>query len=295
MFDKVIFWTRQIWWKPSYNDFSEVKALELLDYAYSRWIKTFDTAPIYWNGNSERLLWKFIQNNSKIHGNHFRKDIKIISKFWIRIKESWDNYFSFKSDSIIEELEHSLERLKTDYIDIYLLHIPDNNIVVSEIIETLNFLKDKWKIKSYGICNSYSELLNDFVKHPDSNIEYVEDFYNLIEKKAENLIFPYINNTNIKFLAYSPLFRWLLTDIWPRKLLEKNENAINRLIKNNSLKSFLLKRNVLLEVAKRKNITIDKLAIEFLYNSNNVDSILFWTTKIKHLDIFLDNYLSLKN
>lgn len=293
MFDKIIFWTRQIWWKPSYNDFPEDKALNLLDYAFFRWIKTFDTAPIYWNGNSEKILWKFIKNNN--NDNNFRSKIKIISKFWIRISDDWDNYFSFTKESIIEELNQSLVRLNTDYIDVYLLHIPDESIVVWDIISVLNNLKKKWKIKSYGLCNSYSNLLKEFLNHPESEIEYIEDFYNLIEKKAEKLIFPYIKDKNIKFLSYSPLFRWILTDLWPKKLLEKNENAINRLIKNDWLKSIIQKRKLLLEVAKRKNISIEKLAIEFLYNSSNVDSILFWTTNKDHLDVFLNNYSEIVN
>lgn len=290
MLKKIIFWTRQIWWEPSYNPFPEDKALELLDYAYLKWIKSFDTAPIYWNGNSEAILWKFIKNNIDKHWKTFRQDIKIISKFWIRIKENWENYFCFKRDSIIEELSISLKRLNTDYLDIYLLHIPDNNMNVSEIIETLNYLQNIWKIKSYGICNSYSGLLLEFINHPKSNIEYVQDFYNLIEKKAEKLIFPYIKNYNIKFLAYSPLYRGLLTDISSKSLLQKNENAINRLIKNDSIKTIIKKRNLLIEVSKIKNISLEKLAIDFLSNNKNVDSILFWTTSIKHLDIFLESY-----
>jgi aryl-alcohol dehydrogenase-like predicted oxidoreductase len=290
MVDKIIFWTRQIWWKPSYNDFPENEALELLNYAYWRWITTFDTAPIYGNGKSEELLWKIIENNSHLNKN-FRSKIKIITKFWIRLWEKKENYFSFKKESIIEELDESLVRLKTDYIDIYLLHIPDNSIDISEVIETLNYLKGIWKIRSYWLCNTYNWLLKDFLNYKGNQIEYIEDFYNLIEKKAENLIFPYIKNKDIKFLSYSPLYRWILTDIWPKILLEKNENAINRLIKHDWLKTIIQKRNMLLEVSKRKNIKLDKLAVDFLSNNKNVDSIIFWTTNKKHLDRFLENYL----
>jgi len=287
MFDKIIYWTRQIWGQPSYKEFSEEKWLDIINYAFSRWIKSFDTAPIYWNGNSEKILWKFIENNTIKYWKKFRSEVKIISKFWIRIKENWENYFSFKKDSIIEELNISLKRLNTDYLDVYLLHIPDNKLDVWEIIETLNFLKKEWKIKSYGLCNTYSELLKEFITHKDSNIEYIEDFYNLIEKKAEKLVFPYIKNRNIKFLAYSPLYRWVLTDLWIQKLLEKDENAINRLIKNDWLKNIIKTKNILLEVSSRKKINIEKLAINFLYSNKNVDRILFWTTNKDHLDLFL--------
>lgn len=290
MYNNIVFWTRQIWWPPSYNIFSEEKAIELLEYIYNKWIKSFDTAPIYWNWKSEDILWKFINNNIKKYWEKFRENITIISKFWIRIKDNWENYFCFDRDSIIEEIDISLKRLNTNYLDIYLLHIPNWEMNITDILSTLNYLKSIWKIKSYWVCNLYSDSLKDFVNHKDSEIAYVQDFYNILERKAEKLVFPYIKDKNIKFMAYSPLYRWLLTDLWPKELLNKNENAINRLIKHNWFIDLLKKRNLLLEISKRKNISLWKLSIDFLIKNENVDNILFWTTDTKHFDIFIDYF-----
>ena len=93
--EKIIFWTRQIWWRPSYNDCPKERALELLNYAYQKWIKTFDTAPIYGNWQSEILLWKFIQEKNIAWEESFRKKIQIITKFWIRIKKDWEKKYKF--------------------------------------------------------------------------------------------------------------------------------------------------------------------------------------------------------
>jgi aryl-alcohol dehydrogenase-like predicted oxidoreductase len=100
----------------------------------------------------------------------------------------------------------SLDRLKTDYIDMYLLHIPDDTINIEEVLTTLNELKHKKLIKTYGLCNSYSQFLESFLEHPLSQVEYIQDFYNIIERKAENLIFPYLKKDH-KFMSYSPLYR----------------------------------------------------------------------------------------
>lgn len=140
----------------------------------------------------------------------------------------------------------------------------------------------------------YEKQLQSFLEHPLSEIEYVQDFYNIIEKKAKQTIFPYLKPQH-KFLTYSPLYRWLLTSLSIKELLEKDEDAINTLIKNNSL-PYIYKQKMLYEaVCKKKNISLEKLALDFLNKSKNVDSIIFWTTNTQHLDSVLeiihDSYL----
>ena len=90
------------------------------------------------------------------------------------------------------------------------MHIPNDILNVDEVITTLNTLQSKGLIRKYGLCNTYGPLLQDFISHPASNIQCVQDFYNIIEKKAETLIFPHLSE-KCEFMAYSPLYRGLLT------------------------------------------------------------------------------------
>lgn len=265
---ELIFWTREIWWNPSYNDFDEKKAIELLQYAYSQWITYYDTAPIYWNWKSEELLWKAFKNQ--------RKNIKIITKFWIV-----DNNFIYTSESIQKEINQSLNRLQTDYIDIYLLHIPEWNIPVENIINTLNQLKNSWKIKAYWVANCQWKLLEEFIKIWD--IEYVQDFYNLMDLSVEKTIFPQLKKSQF-FMSYSPLYRWLLTDQSIQELFQKNEWAINRLLKNNNLKWVLKRSEILKKIAVKQNISITELAYKFLFTKEKNNAVLVWTTSKIHLD-----------
>lgn len=283
--EKVVFWTRQIGWPPSYKSFPENLGIELLLYALERWISSFDTAPIYGNGRSEEILWKAIGKS-----NTPRPSINIITKFGMIWDKSWHTHFDFSKQGLEEQLQASLNRLKTDYIDIYLLHIPsENSINVNEVINTLNLFQEKWLIKSYWLCNTYDKLLLDFLNHPQSHIEYIQDFYNILEKKAEKLIFPYLDWQ--KFMAYSPLYRGLLTDTPVWDLFKKDEAGINRLLKHNYIKELLQERNIYTQVSKNKNIPLQKIAIDFLKNNPKVDKILFWTTSKKHLDTFLKIFL----
>lgn len=272
MTKNLIFWTREIWGLPSYKKFDEKKAIDLLQYAYQKWIRIFDTAPIYWNWNSEILLWKALKDK--------RYSIKIITKFWIV-----DNNFIYTQESIRNELNNSLERLQTDYIDIYLLHIPEWDIPIDVIINTLEEFKEIWKIKSYWVANCQWKLLEKFIEK--WNIEYVQDFYNLMFLEPEKQIFPYLNSWQ-SFMSYSPLYRWLLTNQSIQELLNREEWAINRLLKNSDLKSKLKRLNILKIIAIKQGVSITELAYKFLFEKSHVESVLIWTTSKKHLDIAID-------
>lgn len=265
---QLIFGTREIGWEPSYKNFDEKKAIELLQYAYSQWIRYFDTAPIYGNGKSEELLWKALKKQ--------RNEIKIITKFWIV-----ENNFIYTPESIKQELENSLHRLQTDYIDIYLLHIPEWVIPVESIVYTLEELKKSWKIRSYWVANCQWDLLQEFMKK--GNIEYIQDFYNLMDLNIEKTIFPQLNDSQF-FMSYSPLYRWLLTDQSITQLLNKNEWAINRLLKNHNIKSTIKRAEILKQIAKKQGIPITQLAYKFLFSKEKNDAVLVGTTSKVHLD-----------
>lgn len=279
-FQKTIwFWTRQIGWLPSYQPFDEDEAIKLLEYTYKKWITLYDTAPIYGFWKSEELLGKALKQE--------RDRIKIISKFWINWNKNGNSFLECTSSSIKQELENSLKRLQTSYIDTYLLHIPSPDIDIPDILKTLNDFKKQKLILSYGVCNTYGKQLEMFLENENSEGEYIEDFYNLIERKAEKLIFPYLQKHH-KFIAYSPLYRWVLTTASLQSLLHREEAGIDRVIKNNNLRSISKAKNLYEEVAKRKGISLQKLAIDFLLERPNVETILFWTTKKEHIDAFLN-------
>lgn len=280
MYEKIIFGTRQIGGNPSYHPCEEKIAKNVLEIAYQKGIRTFDTAPIYGFGQSEKFLWDTF--------SHVRKDIQIITKFWFSWWNDNKTFFDFSFQGITSQLEQSLRRLQTDYIDIYLLHIPEPDISAKNIIDTLKILKKQWLIRHFWVCNMYQKQLQDFILEGGDNLEYIQDFYNLIEKKAERLIFPY--KTHHKFLAYSPLYRWLLTSKTMEQMLKQDENAINRLIKNNSLPHIYKQKKLLEAVAHKKWIPLEKLAIDFLKHNPNISSIVFWTKSSEHLLQFLENF-----
>lgn len=272
--NKLVFWAWQIWGPPSYKECSEEVAIKILEHAYKKGVQVFDTAPVYGLGKSEERIWKAF--------SHCRKDIQIITKFWFDWGENMQTYTNFSPAWITLQLEKSLRRLKTDYIDIYLLHIPTGSENPTEILSLLNTLKKDWKIKHYGVCNMYSQQLQAFLHHPLSQVEYVQDFYNIIERKAEKLIFPYLN------MAYSPLYRWLISSKNIEDLLKGNEEWVNMLLKNQELPQLYKKRKLYEAISQKLWKSMEEIAFDFLKNNPRVDNVILGSIDTKHIDVGID-------
>lgn len=106
-------------------------------------INFFDHADIYSCGKSEELFGEWLEKNKDR-----RSELVIQSKCGIR-----KGYYDFSKDYILESVDNILKRLKTDYLDILLLHRPDALMEVEQIAEAFNILKDEGKVRAFGLSN----------------------------------------------------------------------------------------------------------------------------------------------
>jgi aryl-alcohol dehydrogenase-like predicted oxidoreductase len=123
----------------------------------------------------------------------------------------WDDsriWLSLSRDDILREVEDSLRRLKTDYIDLYQVHWYDQKTPLLEVCKTLQELKRQGVICHIGVCNFPVGLLAKAVKWMD--VVSVQAEYNLVNRKAEEEILPFCQKAHIGFLAYSPLAQGFL-------------------------------------------------------------------------------------
>jgi aryl-alcohol dehydrogenase-like predicted oxidoreductase len=110
-------------------------------------------------------------------------------------------------DSIMEEVEQSLRRLKTDSIDLYQTHWPDGTTPIEETMAALQKLKQQGKIRAIGVSNVKLDQLKAF-----GTVDSDQEQYSMLDRKIEkNGMLDYCRNTNIAVLAYSPLVLGLLT------------------------------------------------------------------------------------
>lgn len=170
-----------------------------LEYGYNQ----LDTAYVYNNGKSEELIGRAISCIP-------RESIKIDTKVNPRITGKLD------SEAVRLQLEMSLVRLKTDYIDTYYLHFPDRCTPIESVLEEVNSYYQNGCVRHLGLSNFPAKLVRTIYDICDKNNwvkpTVYEGLYNPLSRKAEGELEKCLNDLDIVFNAYNPLAGGLLTD-----------------------------------------------------------------------------------
>lgn len=166
-------------------------------------INIFDTAPIYGLGHSEEVLGKTLGPR--------RKRVIIATKVGLAWKKAktFEKFTDSSPVNINKEIDESLKRLKTDYIDLYQIHWPDPNTPIEETMSAMERLKRAGKIRCIGCCNFSLELLRDSLKYGE--IKTVQIPYNLIDREVEKDLLPFCRENGIGVLTYSSIAQGLLS------------------------------------------------------------------------------------
>ena len=181
----------------------EQKSIDTVLEAINKGVTTIDTAPVYGQGKSEELVGKAV----KEYGN--REDIQLATKLGLQWDDNGNIERNSSRDRILKEVEDSLRRLQTDYIDIYQVHWPDLDTDFAETAETMKELLDSGKIRAIGVSNYSPEQMDAF--REVAPIHVCQPPYNLFERGIENDIIPYCKKNNISLLTYGALCRGLLS------------------------------------------------------------------------------------
>jgi len=178
------------------------QSLSTIRKALEMGINIIDTAPVYGKGHSEELVGQALAE----HGR--RDSICIATKFGLTFET--DNIgVDSRPARIRKELEDSLRRLRTDYIDIYQNHWPDTSQPFEQTAEILAGFLKQGKIRAIGVSNYSPQQMDAFRKA--APIHTAQPPYNLFERAIERDVLPYCREHSIAVLAYGPLCRGLLS------------------------------------------------------------------------------------
>ena len=165
-------------------------------------INLIDTAPVYGFGRSEEIVAKAI----KAYGH--RDEIRISTKAGLGWKEG-KVFRNSQPARLAFEVEDSLRRLQTDYIDIYFVHWPDPQVPFEETARLMQALLDQGKIRAIGVSNYTVEQMEAFRTAAD--LQMCQPPYHIFERGVEKDIMPYCRENEITLMTYGALCRGLLS------------------------------------------------------------------------------------
>jgi aryl-alcohol dehydrogenase-like predicted oxidoreductase len=180
----------------------EAESIATIRAAVEHGINVIDTAPVYGFGRSEEIVGKAIAEGD------LRSDVVIATKTGLE----WNNGKVFRNAQrarIIREVEDSLRRLRTDYIDVYQVHWPDPLIAVEETADAMLTLFNQGKIRAIGVSNFSVDQMKRFRRVAPLHV--LQPPYNLFERGIEADLLPYCHENKIAMLGYGALCRGLLS------------------------------------------------------------------------------------
>ena len=198
-------------WEMSTTQYGTIdisEAVKAVQMAIDHGITLFDTAEVYGPFTSEELLARGLGNR--------RKDVVVVTKVGFLISDV-PTIRGFEriggrdasAANITEHTEGCLKRLKTDYVDLMLIHWPDPATAHEDTIDGLEKLKAQGKIRQYGVSNYTVPMMEACQKHGQLTANQVG--YNLFDRRMEAQVLPYCLEQGIGFMAYGSLGFGLLT------------------------------------------------------------------------------------
>jgi aryl-alcohol dehydrogenase-like predicted oxidoreductase len=197
----------------------ESKSHEILDRYYELGGNFIDTANVYTSGQSEEIIGSWLSK-------HERSSIVLATKVrfspeLVRVDESEPNQMGLSRGSIMTNIEHSLRRLKTDYIDLYYAHAWDSGVKLEETLRAFNDLVRSGKVRYIGLSNMTGAQIQKIVAYNQfmgfDQCVILQQEYNLLERNSEIEVIPTLKSEGVSLIPYSPLKGGMLTGKFKRE------------------------------------------------------------------------------
>lgn len=234
-------------------------------------VTTLDTAPFYGFGRSEEMIGEAIKGKD-------RSRIQLLTKFGL----VWDGsnngkgefffdaeengrkipvYRFASAENVVKEVEESLRRLGTDYIDLLQLHWPDGSTPVHETMEALERLLRQGKIRAAGVSNYSLEQLKETEK--TLKVASNQVAYSMLNRGIEKDVVPYAKEKNVGIIAYSPMERGLLTGKYFSNGKLKEDDHRNGYFSQFNLEKVKTFLQAITPLAGDKNVSLSQLVLRW--------------------------------
>lgn len=234
--------------------------------AFEEGINFFDTADLYDYGMNEKAV------GEAVHG--FRKQVVISSKVgnqWRDDRQSWD--WKANKKYILKAIDATLNRLKTDYLDLYQLHGGTMDDPFDEIIDAFETLKKDGKIRAYGISSIRPNVIKTYAEN--SAIDAVMLQYNLIDRRPEEELLSYLAQREIGVLARGPIAKGLLINKPVSSYIQYTSSEVQHIIRN------------VMDFTKQTGLSHMATAINYILSQEAISTVVLGLRSAQQLNEFI--------
>jgi 1-deoxyxylulose-5-phosphate synthase len=259
----------------------EADSRPLIKRALDAGINFFDTANLYSLGSSEEILGRALLDYAN------RDDVVICTKVRHPMRPG-PNGQGLSRKAIMTEIDHSLRRLGTDYVDVYMIHRLDNRTPVEETLEALNDVVKAGKARYLGASSmhayEFAALLHLQERHGWARFITMQHHYNLLAREEEREMLPLCEAEGIGVIPWSPQARGKLSRDWDyTSIRTETDAAFGRLFAKTDEADKKV-ADCVTKVAKARDIPRAQVALAWLRSKPVITAPIVGATKLQHLD-----------
>jgi aryl-alcohol dehydrogenase-like predicted oxidoreductase len=255
---------------------------ELVERALDLGINFFDTANTYSSGESEEILGDVLA--------HYDRDQQVVATKvrWSGAKEH-RNAVGLSRKTIEQELDHSLDRLGMDTVDLYQIHRWDYDTPIETTMRALDDAVRRGKVRHIGASSMYAHqfqrALDVADEHDLARFETMQDLYHLTHREEEREMYPVCNRENVGVIPWSPLAAGYLTRPHDEfTATTRGEHELDYGTPYHEGPGSEAINNRVEELAADKGVSMAQIALAWHFQNDNVDAPIVGTSSIEHLE-----------
>ena len=252
----------------------------LLKQAVEEGINFFDTANVYSDGSSEEIVGRALNEYAR------RDEVVIATKVHGAMNTGRPNGRGLSRKAIMTEIDASLRRLGTDYVDLYQIHRWDPHTPIEETLEALHDVVKAGKVRYLGASSMYAwqfaKALYLADQHGWTRFVSMQDHYNLLNREEEREMHGLCLDQNIAVLPWSPLARGRLTRDWDASTARSDTDEFGKSLYTTAGDSDIVER--VRKIAEERGSPRARVALAWLLHKPVVCAPIVGARTVQHLD-----------
>ncbi|MCL4627550.1 aldo/keto reductase [Burkholderia multivorans] len=259
----------------------EAESRPIIRRAIEAGINFFDTANIYSDGTSEEIVGRALRDFAK------RDEVVIATKVFYRMRPG-PNGAGLSRKAIMTDIDQSLKRLGTDYVDLYQIHRWDDSTPIEETLEALHDVVKAGKARYIGASSMYAwqfaKALYTSRQHGWTRFVSMQNHLNLLYREEEREMLPLCEAEGIAVIPWSPLARGRLTRNWDESSERQQSDAVGQRLYDATADADRAIVDAVAAIAAARNVPRAQVALAWVAQKRGVTAPIVGISKLPQLD-----------